>query len=98
MVTEVAQLEIYNENIEDFFDTLTRSIHLLQETQGFISIEVQQQIENTSVVYLIIKWDKLDDHLIGFRQSEKFVSWRNSLGKFFKSDPVVNHFEKISII
>jgi len=97
MVTEVAQVEIHDGNIEDFLKALTNSVGLLQETKGFISIEVQHQIENPSIVYLIIKWAQLDDHLIGFRQSEKFVLWRNSLGKFFKSEPIVNHFEKVNI-
>ena len=95
MVTEIAQIEVLDDTGEHFLTTLHNSIHLLEETPGFISIKIRRQVENDNIFYLLIDWVTLDAHLINFRNSDNFILWRKALGKFFKSDPVVRHFEAI---
>ena len=40
-----------------------------------------------------IGWNSVDDHLVGFRESERFTRWRELLGPYFAEPPQVEHFE-----
>jgi hypothetical protein len=44
---------------------------------------------------LLVEWETLDDHLVGFRESERFSEWRSLIGPFFDSPPVVDHVEPV---
>jgi hypothetical protein len=44
----------------------------------------------------MIFWDTLEDHTVGFRQSEAFTQWRAIVGPFFAVPPVVEHFELVT--
>ena len=41
---------------------------------------------------LQIFWDTLEDHTVGFRESELFTQWRAIVGPFFAAPPQVEHF------
>jgi heme-degrading monooxygenase HmoA len=52
-------------------------------------------IESPSAFVLMIEWDSLDDHEIGFRQSERFPAWRALIGPFFAEPPAIEHYVDI---
>ena len=41
---------------------------------------------------LLIEWDSLEDHTIGFRESDLFKEWRALIGSFFLEPPLVQHY------
>ena len=45
---------------------------------------------------LQIVWDTLEDHTVGFRQSDAFTQWRTIVGPFFAGPPTVEHFELVT--
>ena len=45
---------------------------------------------------LLVRWETLDDHIVGFRQSEAFTRWRSLIGPYFQSPPVVEHLEPVA--
>jgi heme-degrading monooxygenase HmoA len=53
-------------------------------------------MENAERYILQIFWNTLEDHTVGFRQSEAFAQWRTIVGPFFASPPVVEHFELVT--
>ena len=44
----------------------------------------------------MIYWATLEDHTVGFRQSDAFPAWRAIVGPFFTQPPVVEHLELVS--
>lgn len=44
---------------------------------------------------LLVEWDSFEDHMIGFRESEKYVVWRELLHHFYDPFPVVEHFQLV---
>jgi hypothetical protein len=44
----------------------------------------------------MIYWATLEDHTVGFRQSDAFPAWRAIVGPFFAQPPVVEHLELVS--
>ena len=59
-------------------------------------IEMRQGIENRESFLLLVWWETLEDHNIGFRESQAFQEWRAVLGPLFASPPdVVHHAEPL---
>ena len=42
--------------------------------------------------YLLVEWDRLEDHTVGFRQSPRYEKWRALLHRFYDPFPRVEHF------
>jgi len=43
----------------------------------------------------MIEWERLEDHTVGFRQSPAFTRWRELVGPYFASTPVVDHSQTV---
>ena len=61
-------------------------------TPGFRSARVTRGVESPSRFVLLIEWDSLEAHTVGFRESENFARWRSVVGPFFDGAPRVEHF------
>jgi hypothetical protein len=44
---------------------------------------------------LLLEWDTVEDHTVGFRGSASFAKWRATVGGFFAQPPFTEHFEAI---
>src|SRR5689334_2852819 len=66
---------------------------VIARAKGFRGAQVQRGVESTERYVLLIHWDTLEDHTVGFRQSALFTEWRAIVGPFFAAPPVVEHFE-----
>ena len=49
-------------------------------------------LERPSRYLLLVEWETLEDHTIGFRQSPRYEKWRALLHHFYDPFPVVEHF------
>lgn len=54
-----------------------------------------RSIESPSRFVLLIEWDSVEAHTVGFRESENFGRWRALLGPYFDGAPHVEHFEDV---
>jgi quinol monooxygenase YgiN len=50
-------------------------------------------VEHPSTWLLLVGWDSVEAHTVGFRQSEGFTRWRAAVGPFFAAEPTVQHFD-----
>ena len=41
---------------------------------------------------LLVDWDSVEAHTVGFRESAAFAEWRALIGPFFAKPPCVEHF------
>ena len=65
---------------------------VLSQSPGFLGITVLRGIESSEAYQLHISWETLEDHTIGFRESERFADWRAIIGGFFIAPPAVAHW------
>ena len=56
---------------------------------------LKRSIETPGRYLLMIYWDTLEDHTVGFRGSDLFSQWRAIVGPFFAQPPVVEHLELV---
>ena len=62
------------------------------EPPGGSSSASLRGIERPSAFLLVIAWETLEDHTVGFRGGELFVEWRALIGPFFAEPPEVEHW------
>ena len=60
-------------------------------------MNVHRCIETPNRYLLLVQWEKLEDHTIGFRQSNRYSKWREMLHHFYDPFPTVEHYEVASI-
>ena len=96
MIQEHALLPVIPGLEADFeiaFDT-ARSI--ISAMPGFLELTLSRSLESPSTYLLLIKWERLEDHTVGFRESSQYQQWRNLLHRFYEPFPVVEHFTRVT--
>lgn len=92
MILELARIDIKEGTNQEFEAALEIAKSVIAQSKGFQSITVKKCIEQTNRYTLLIYWDTLEDHTVGFRESELFVKWRSLIGPFFAEAPLVQHY------
>jgi heme-degrading monooxygenase HmoA len=77
----------------EFEEALQQAKQVIAQSPGFRSLKLLRGIEKPSTFLLLNEWDTVADHMEGFRKSEFFVRWRELIGPYFASPPVVEHFD-----
>jgi heme-degrading monooxygenase HmoA len=80
----------------EFEAALARARPIIASCKGFVSLELRRGIEEPDRYLLLVGWETLDDHLVGFRQSDAFTRWRGEIGRYFDGDPIVDHYEGVA--
>jgi heme-degrading monooxygenase HmoA len=95
MVLEHAVINIRPGSNPEFEAALREARAVVAESDGFVSLNLHRGIESPDQYVLLIKWNTLEDHIIGFRRSERFTRWRALIGSFFESPPEVIHLAAV---
>jgi heme-degrading monooxygenase HmoA len=69
---------------------------LIEASPGFAGIEIRRCIETPNRYLLLATWRSVEDHTIGFRQSERYQQWRALLHKYYDPFPTVEHYEELA--
>lgn len=95
MIIEHALLNVRPGEEEAFVAALEGALPLISATPGFISLRVARGIESPSDFVLLVEWESVEAHSVGFRQSDRYEPWRAALHHFYEPMPVVEHFDPI---
>jgi len=96
MIIEFAQLTIRPGSEQQFEAAFPAAIKILGASKGYLSHELRRSMETPNRYALIVQWQTLEDHTVGFRGSPAFSQWRALIGPFFEAPPVVEHFQSIA--
>ncbi len=83
---------------EDFESAFKVASEIIASMSGYISHELQRCLETKNRYILLVRWQKLEDHTIGFRQSPQYQEWRSLLHHFYDPFPTVEHYESILLL
>ena len=62
---------------------------------GYIDHQLHKCIEIESRYLFLVKWQTLEDHTIGFRQSAEYQQWKVLLHHFYEPFPEVQHYQVV---
>lgn len=94
MIREVAHVTVLAGHNSDFERDLQRAAtEILPQSNGMLSFTgVGWCVERPQVYMFTIDWETLEDHTVGFRESDLFAQWRELIGTHFDGAPTVEHF------
>lgn len=92
MILESAVLNVRPGRETEFEAAMREARPLIAATPGFIKIDLHRCIEEPSRYLLLVSWQSLQDHTVGFRQSERYGQWRDLLHHFYDPFPIVEHY------
>ncbi len=97
MILELADIRIHPGQNAAFEEAIQLGLAtVISSAKGFQGYKVNRGIESPERYILQIFWDTLEDHTVGFRQSESFTQWRAIVGPFFAGPPTVEHFDLVT--
>lgn len=95
MILEVAILNVLPDKNDEFEVNFLEAQKILRSMKGYCFHQLQRCIEVKNRYILLVEWETLEDHTIGFRQSGEYQEWKKLLHHFYHPFPVVEHYEKI---
>ncbi|UUL77118.1 antibiotic biosynthesis monooxygenase [Pseudarthrobacter sp. Fe7] len=96
MITEHALLPVIPGQEEEFEAAFGQAKSIISAMPGFISLALSRSIESPSTYLLLVGWESLEDHTVGFRGSPEYQQWRRLLHRFYEPFPVVEHFSSVT--
>jgi len=93
MIHEIAVIDVAPENHEAFEAAVQRAVaEVLSKAHGFVGFTLTKGVEQENAYTLLIQWETLEDHTVGFREGELFPQWRAIIGEYFAAPPRVDHW------
>lgn len=90
---EVAILNIIPGQEAAFEAAFQKASTIISSMPGYISHQLHRCMENNSRYILLVNWQSLEAHTIGFRTSTEYQEWKKLLHHFYEPFPTVEHFE-----
>lgn len=94
IILEVAILKVKTGLSEEFERSFKEASEIISKMKGYINHELQKCIEDNHKYILLVRWETLEDHIIGFRESKEYQDWKQLLHHFYDPFPVVEHFKE----
>ncbi|CAM2998655.1 antibiotic biosynthesis monooxygenase [Paenibacillus sediminis] len=95
MILEVAILQVRAGLTDEFEINFKQASQIISKMKGYINHELQKCVEDRNKYILLVRWETLEDHTVGFRGSEEYQEWKQLLHHFYDPFPTVEHFEGI---
>jgi len=95
MILEIAQLQVESARAAEFERAFADAQRIIASMPGYLAHELQRCLERPGQYMLLVRWESVADHEIGFRQSREYQEWRRLLHHFYDPFPTVMHYEQV---
>lgn len=96
MILEQAVLDVKPGREGDFEAAFDEAEPILQRQRGYRGHRLLRRVAGEGPgarFLLLVTWERLEDHVEGFRGGPDYGRWRESLHGFYDPFPIVEHFE-----
>ena len=95
MILEVARLDIKPGREAEFEGAFAIAASIISAMDGYCSHELRRCVEQPGRYLLLVNWESLEDHTVGFRQSADYQRWKALLHHFYDPFPEVEHYASL---
>ena len=95
MILEHAILDVVAGRQAEYEAAFAEAKSIIASMPGFRSLKLERCIERPNRYLLLVEWETLEDHTVGFRGSAEYQEWRALLHKFYDPFPTVEHYEQV---
>ncbi|MEH7886956.1 antibiotic biosynthesis monooxygenase [Bacillus sp. JJ1609] len=97
MILEAVMLQVKVGMEAEYEEAFRGASKIISSMKGYISHNLQRCMEVEGKYLLLVQWGSLEDHTVGFRQSNEYQQWKKQLHHFYDPFPIVEHFEKVQL-
>jgi heme-degrading monooxygenase HmoA len=97
LILEVAILQVKPGLSNEFESSFRKASRIISSMRGYISHELQKCVEEDNKYILLVRWENLKDHTVGFRTSPEYLEWKQLLHHFYDPFPLVEHYINIPL-
>lgn len=90
-VLEHAPLQVRPGLAAEFEAALGEALPLISAAPGFRGAQVTRDLDRPDAYLLLVGWESVEAHEVGFRGSAAYGRWRALLHPFYDPHPVVEH-------
>ena len=95
MILEVAILDVIPGKEREFQRDFQQAQNIIISMPGYLNHELGRCLEQHSRYILFVRWETLEDHTIGFRQSPEYQHWKQLLHHYYHPFPRIEHYQKV---
>jgi|SRR6185369_2214333 heme-degrading monooxygenase HmoA len=95
MILEAAHLNVKPGTAEQFEAAFGKAQAIISSMPGYLSHELHRCIEVERQYVLLVRWESVEAHEVGFRKSPRYQEWKLLLHHFYDPFPTVLHYERI---
>ena len=95
MVLEVAVLDVIPNRTSDFEEAFAEAQDILSSMPGYRRHALQRCVETADRYILLVWWQDLESHSVGFRGSAEYQRWKQLLHHFYQPFPTVEHYTPV---
>ena len=95
MILEVVILDIISGKEQEFETAFREASSIISSMSGYSSHQLHHCLEKQNRYLLLVQWETLEAHTIGFRGSNEYQEWKKRLHHFYDPFPVVEHYKMI---
>ena len=95
MILEIATLDVRPGQRDAFQAAFREASTVIAGMKGYIAHQLQECLENPQRFVLLVWWQTLEDHTVGFRGSAEYQRWRTLLHHFYDPFPAVEHYQVV---
>jgi heme-degrading monooxygenase HmoA len=95
MILEVVILNIVSGQEKEFEAAFYAASPIIASMNGYLWHQLQHCVETQNRYLLLVQWQTLEDHTVGFRGSEQYQEWRKLLHHFYDPFPMVEHYQLV---
>jgi len=93
MILEVAILDVTPGQEHAFQAAFAEASPIISGMPGYVSHQLQRCLETQNRYLLLVHWETLEAHTVGFRNSQGYQEWKKLLHHFYDPFPTVEHYE-----
>ncbi|WP_035057339.1 antibiotic biosynthesis monooxygenase family protein [Andreprevotia chitinilytica] len=97
MILEVAHLDVIPARTAEFEAAFAQAQRIISVMPGYLSHELQRCVELPDHYVLLVRWETLEAHTVGFRQSTEYQRWKQLLHHFYDPFPTVEHYRPVAL-
>ena|SRR3989442_1520779 len=96
MILEVVEFHVRPGQQAAFEQAMTRALHTITAgVSGVKGYTLIRCMESPERYLLQVTWEKLEDHMVTYRQSPDRDAWRAIVSPFYAQPPVMEHFSPV---
>lgn len=95
MILEMAVLNVKQGLQNKFEQDFALASQYIYSIKGYKGHSLHKSIEAKNQYMLLVDWEDIESHKIGFRKSQVYLKWKELLHDYYDPFPTVEYYETV---